>query len=346
MNKTVFDKLADGTAVEQYTLYSGGISCEILTYGGTVRSLKVPDKNGNVVDVMLGFDSINGYVGQDGYIGALVGRYANRIGGSSFQLGGKNYALYSNDGKNHLHGGKNGFDKQIWQVEAATENTLKLALFSPDGQEGYPGNLQVKVTYTLCNNALTVEYRAQSDRDTICNLTNHAYFNLSGHSSGTAEDNFIQIFADYYTPTDSESITTGEIAKVDNTPMDLRKPLKIGQYADSEFQQLKWAGGYDHNWCINGEAGTMRHAATAWAEDTGIMMKTYTDQAGVQFYCGNYINNFPKGKGGADYVKRSGFCLETQCYPDTPNHSNFPSAVLKAGEVYSHKTTYAFEIKE
>ena len=346
MNKTIFDKLPDGTVVEQYTLNSGAISCEVLTFGGILRSLKLPDKNGNVTDVLLGFDDIEGYIGQDGYIGALVGRYANRIGDSSFELNGKAYPLYSNDGKNHLHGGKNGFDKQIWQVNCVTENSIELQLFSPDGQEGYPGNLQVKVNYTLADNALSIEYSAKSDADTICNLTNHAYFNLSGHSSGSAEDNLIQIFADYYTPTDSESITTGEIASVDGTPMDLRIPVEIGKFADGDFEQIKWAGGYDHNWCINGETGTLRPAATAKSKKTGIVLKTFTDQPGVQFYCGNYIDNFPKGKNGVDYVKRSGFCLETQCYPDTPHHSNFPSAVLKAGEIYIHKTVYAFEIEK
>ena len=345
MNKTVFDYLPDGTALEQYTLKSGDISCEILTYGGILKSLVMPDKNGVKTDVLLGFDSVDAYKNQDGYIGALVGRYANRIGGSSFELNGKTYNLHNNDGKNHLHGGINGFDKQIWQVEEATDNVLTLALFSPDGQEGYPGNLQVKVTYTLCNNALSIDYWAQSDGDTICNLTNHAYFNLSGHNFDTAEDNYIQINADFYTPTDKESITTGEIAPVDGTPMDLRNSVKIGQHADDAFVQLKWAGGYDHNWCINGEAGALRLAAVAESEITGIVMKTYTTQPGIQFYSGNYINNFPKGKNGAEYKKRSGFCLETQCYPDTPHHSNFPSAVLMAGEVYTHKTVYSFEIR-
>lgn len=270
MDKTVFDYLPDGTAVEQYTLKNGYLSCEILTYGGILKSLAVPDINGNMTDIVLGFDSIETYSKQDGYIGALIGRYANRIGAGRFELNGKIYELYNNDGNNHLHGGAAGFDKQIWQVEKATDNMLVLTLFSPDGQEGYPANLSVRVTYTLGTDALTIDYYAKSDADTICNLTNHAYFNLSGHDNGTAEDNFIQINADFYTPTDKESITTGEIAAVDNTPMDLRKPLRIGDYADKDFLQLKLAGGYDHNWCINGENGTLRFAASAKSEDTGI----------------------------------------------------------------------------
>ena len=198
-----------------------------------------------MTDIVLGFDSIETYSKQDGYIGALIGRYANRIGAGRFELNGKIYELYNNDGNNHLHGGAAGFDKQIWQVEKATDNMLVLTLFSPDGQEGYPANLSVRVTYTLGTDALTIDYYAKSDADTICNLTNHAYFNLSGHDNGTAEDNFIQINADFYTPTDKESITTGEIAAVDNTPMDLRKPLRIGDYADKDFLQLKLAGGYE-----------------------------------------------------------------------------------------------------
>ena len=343
MEKKIFDILPDGTQVEQYTLQNGHISCEILTYGATVRSIKVPDKNGNITDVLLGFDTIQGYMQQDGYIGAVVGRYANRIGGSSFELEGKKYQLFNNDGKNHLHGGKVGFDKQIWQVKSATEDTITLGLFSPDGQEGYPGNMDVQVVYTLQNNSLKIEYTAQCDQNTICNLTNHAYFNLSGHNGTTAQENIIQINADFYTPTDSESITTGQILPVENTPMDLRTPLKISKFADSDFEQLKLAGGYDHNWCINGQAGVLRHAVTAKAEDTGIVMKTYTDQPGVQFYSGNYLDGCPRGKDGAEYAKRSGFCLETQCYPDTPHHSNFPSAVLKAGQTYKHTTIYAFE---
>lgn len=346
MNKSVFGYMPDGTAVEQYTLNSDGISCKILTYGGALRSLSVPDKDGNTVDVLLGFDSLEAYMQQDCYIGALVGRCANRIGGSSFELNGKTYNLYSNNGRNHLHGGKTGFDKQVWKVEDATDSMLVLSLFSPDGQEEYPGNLAVKVTYTLADNALTIDYWAQSDADTICNLTNHAYFNLSGHNSGTTEDTLIQINADYYTPTDSESIPTGEIVAVENTPMDLRTPLKTGLYADSDFAQLKLAGGYDHNWCINGTAGQLRFAASAKAEDTGIVMKTYTTQPGMQLYGGNFIQNIPAGKDGTEYVKRSGFCFETQNYPDAVHHSNFPSAVLKAGEIYSHRTVYKFETEK
>ena len=344
--KVVFGKMPDGTLVDMYTLKSDTASCKIITYGGALHSFTIADKNGTPVDVLLGFDNIEDYMTQDAYIGALIGRYANRIGKSQFELNGQDYPLFANDGQNHLHGGKTGFDKQIWQVKQYDESKIVLALSSEDMQEGYPGKLDVTVTYSLEGRQLSIDYSAVCDKDTICNLTNHAYFNLSGHNSGTIEDNYIQINADFYTPTDSESITTGEIAAVDNTPMDLRIPLQIGKYADSSFEQLKLAGGYDHNWIVKGNAGTPRLAATAKSETSGITLKTYTTQPGIQFYSGNYLGNTPCGKGGAVYKKRSGFCLETQCYPDTVHHKNFPSAILKAGEVYSHKTVYSFEIEK
>ena len=344
MQPVIFGRMEDGSVVEMYTLKTETAECEILTYGGALRSLKVLDKNNNMVDVLLGFDTMEDYIKQDGYIGALVGRYANRIGNSCFELNGKQYQLYANDGKNHLHGGKVGFDKQLWNVKSATEDTLVLTLFSEDGNEGYPGNLNVTVTYHLNGSDLSIEYNAVSDADTVCNLTNHAYFNLSGHSNGSIEDNTICIFADYYTPTYAESITTGEIASVENTPMDLRNHIEIGKYADSDFEQLKLAGGYDHNWVLNGEAGVLRLVAEAKSKATGIIMKTFTTQPGIQFYSGNYLDGCPNGKNGAVYKKRSGFCLETQCYPDTVHHKNFPSTILKAGEVYSHKTVYSFSL--
>lgn len=226
-----FGVLPDGTAVEQYTLRAGALSCDIITYGGALRALRVPGRDGRSVDVLLGFDTLEDYRRQDKYIGALIGRFANRIGGSRFTLDGTDYALTANDGpKNHLHGGPVGFDKQVWAVESAAENALTLALFSPDGQEHYPGNLSVRVTYTLKEDGLTIDYRAESDRDTVCSLTNHAYFNLAGHGSGPVLDQMIRIFADRYTPTDSASIPTGVIAPVDGTPMDLRRLTAIGAH--------------------------------------------------------------------------------------------------------------------
>ncbi len=342
MKSSLFGVLPDGSTVEEYTLQSGKIACKIITYGGILRSLTVPNECGDPVDVVLGFDSLEDYQKQDKYIGALIGRYANRIGRSEFTLGEQTYSLCSNDGQNHLHGGLCGFDKQVWSVKAAADDMLELTLHSPDGQEGYPGNLQVNVTYRLVDQSLVISYSAVSDRDTLCNLTNHAYFNLSGHDSGIVDDHTINICADYYTPTDKQSIPVGLIQAVDDTPMDMRAPIRIGDNVNSAYEQIHWAGGYDHNWVISGEIGDLRLAAVAHSSDTGITMKTHTTQPSIQFYTGNYLDGCPIGKNGAKYGKRSGFCLETQCYPDAPHHTNFPPAMIKASEVYHHVTVYSF----
>lgn len=335
-----FGTMPDGTPVEEITLQCGALSCAILTYGGALRSLTVPDRKGNPVDILLGFDRLEDYRAQDSYLGALVGRYANRIGDSRFSLNGVEYPLAANNGKNHLHGGLVGFDKQVWTVEACSQNALTLTLSSPDGQEGYPGNLQVRVTYTLTEDALTLDYQAQCDQDTLCNLTNHAYFNLNGHQSGPVGEQYIQIFADAYTPTDTGSIPTGEIAPVEGTPMDLRQGRKIGEHVDDDFAQLTLAGGYDHNWVLAQAPRELTSAAKAWSEETGVVLEALTTLPGIQFYSGNYLDGCPAGKGGAPYDKRWGFCLETQFFPDSPNRPNFPSAVLKAGETYRHQTVY------
>ena len=340
-----FGTMPDGTPVEEITLQKGALSCSILTYGGAVRALTVPDREGNPVDVALGFDTLADYRKQDKYIGALVGRYANRIGGASFTLGGTEYRLAANNGPNHLHGGLAGFDKQVWKIEEQTDSALTLSLYSTDGQEGYPGNLDVRVTYTLTEEGLSIDYVAQCDRDTQCNLTNHTYFNLAGHASGPVTEQYIQLFATYYTPAVPGSIPTGEIAPVEGTPMDLRNGLPIGQRSDEDFPQLVMAGGYDHNWVIDGEAGTLRRAARAWCPETGIALEAWTTQPGVQFYAGNFLDGCPAGKGGAPYDKRWGFCLEAQHFPDSPHHANFPTTVLRAGEQYHERTEYRFSIE-
>ena len=341
-----FGTMPDGTEVELISLAQGALACRILTYGGAIQSLTAPDRTGEPVDVVLGFDSLEDYRAQDKYIGALIGRYGNRIGGASFSLNGREYPLAANDGDvNHLHGGLQGFDKQVWRVEALSDASLTLALDSPDGQEGYPGGLSVQVTYTLTGEGLAIDYRARSDRDTLCNLTNHAYFNLSGHGSGPVAGQVVQLFASRYTPTVPGSIPTGELSPVEGTPMDLRQGLPIGQRVDEDFPQLTMAGGYDHNWCIDGADGSLRLAARAWSGETGISMETWTTQPGVQFYSGNYLDGCPAGKGGAPYAKRWGFCLETQHYPDSPHHPNFPSTVLPAGEEYRQRTEYRFAVR-
>lgn len=337
-----FGALPDGQRVEEIVLRSADAACSILTYGGALRTLTVSDRRGRAVDIVLGYDRLEDYLVQDKYLGALIGRYANRIDDSRFVLGEREYPLRANDGKNHLHGGPVGFDKQIWTVEALSGDSLTLSLGSPDGQEGYPGNLEVQVTYTLTSGELTLDYRAVCDRDTLCNLTNHAYFNLSGHQSGPVEGQYVQIFADAYTPTDEGSIPTGAVEPVEGTPMDLRRGEKIGAHADDPFPQLTLAGGYDHNWVLSGEPGPMGLAARAWSEETGIVLETLTTLPGIQFYSGNYLDGSPAGKGGAPYARRWGFCLETQVFPDAPHHPNFPSAVLAAGEEYRQKTVYRF----
>lgn len=341
-----FGIMPDGTTIERYTLTAGALSCDIITFGGSLQSLRVPDREGRPVDVLLGFDTLEPYRTHGKSFGALVGRFANRIGGARFPLDGTVYPLVANDhGVNHLHGGGLGYNRRVWKAGPASDSALTLSLFSPNGEEGYPGDLLVQVTYTLTAEGLTIAYQAKSDRDTVCNLTNHAYFNLSGHDSGPVLDQTIQLLADRYTPTDARSIPTGELAPVDGTPMDLRRPTPIGAHIDEAFVQLVQAGGYDHNWIPSGEAGSLRPIARAASPATGISMEVLSTLPGVQFYTGNYLAGCPAGKGGAAYADRWGFCLETQSFPDTPNHENFPSCVLHPGEVYRALTVYRFGLE-
>jgi len=346
-NRRIFGHMPDGTPVEELTLRAGELyTCRIVTYGGAVRSLVVPDRDGRPVDVVLGFDTLEDYRTQDKYIGALVGRYANRIGGARFALNGVEHTLYANDGGNSLHGGLVGFDKQVWTVEELSGSSVTLSLISPDGQEGYPGTLEVRATYALEGSTwegggiLRISYWAKSDRDTVCSLTNHSYFNLSGHDSGSVEGQYIRLFSSHYTPVGPGSIPTGELAPVDGTPMDLRRAQKIGEHINDGFDQLTMAGGYDHNWILTPQNGFL--AAMAYAEDTGIAMSAHTTLPGVQFYTGNFLSGCPRGKGGAAYGDRQGFCLETQFYPDSPNKPGFPSCVLRAGEPFQSWTSYRF----
>lgn len=341
-NRTLFATMPNGDLVEELTLRCGALCCSILTYGGAIRSLVVPDKDGNPVDVVLGFDTMEDYMAQTCYIGALIGRFGNRINQGKFTLGGVDYTLAVNNGPNHLHGGDIGFDKQIWTVEDLTDNQAVLSLVSPDGQEHYPGTLTVIVTYTLTEDGLSISYHANTDADTLCNLTNHCYFNLSGHDSGPVDDQTICIKAQAYTPTDAVSIPTGEIASVEGTPMDLRTPVALGAHWDDDFQQLTFAHGYDHNWVLDGTPGQLRHVATAHSPVTGITMEVHTTTPGMQLYTGNFLDGCPLGKGGAPYANRWAYALETQNFPDAPNHENFPSAVLKPGQEYKEETVYKF----
>ena len=343
VNITPFSALPDGGEARCVALSGGGLEAEVLTYGGALRSLRVPSRRGPL-DVALGFDSLEAYRAQTGFCGAIVGRCANRIGGSRFTLGGREYLLPKNDGENHLHGGPAAFDKRIWTIEDVTDSRLVLSLVSADGDAGYPGRLDVRVTYTLADGALAIDYRAVSDADTVCNLTSLAYFNLSGHGSGPVSAQRVSIFGDAYTPTDAALIPTGAIEPVEGTPMDLRAGVVIGEGADVPFEALRLAGGFDQNWAVSGEAGTLRPAARAVSDETGVCMDVLTTQPGVQFYSGNGMDGFPRGKGGAPYARRWGFCLETQAFPDAVNHPNFPSPVLKKGAEYHHRTVFRFSL--
>ncbi len=335
-----FGATANGAPVTRYLLTDGAISVSILDLGGAIQSCVVPDRGGKPVDIALGYDTVAAYEAQDKYMGALIGRCANRIAHASFSLGGQDYALLANNGANHLHGG-NGFDKRLWHAVPLADG-LTLTLHSPDGDEGYPGALDVTVSYTLADGALTLDYRAASSADTLCNLTNHVYWNLAGHASGAVLPQSVRLAATHFTPADAQSIPTGALAPVEGTPMDLRVPTPIGRGIDSDFEQLRFGGGYDHNWAVDGADGTLRDAAQAHADETGITLAVQTTLPGVQFYTGNFLEGCPIGKDGTIYGNRTGFCLETQFYPDAIHHADFPQPVLRAGEVYHHTTVFRF----
>ena len=346
VSKQTFGITSEGNTVSLYTLTNkNNMSITISTFGGTLVSVEVPDKKGALTDVVLGYDDLASYEKQDKYIGALIGRCGNRIAKGQFHLNNNDYQLYCNNGNNHLHGGKIGFDKKVWDAQVSNDQ-LKLTYISQAGEEGYPGTLTVTVTYTLSeDNTISIDYHATSDADTICNLTNHAYFNLSGYNSGTILDQKIQLFADSYTVADQESLPTGEIAPVENTPLDLRQPTRIGDHIDDDFAQLQFAGGFDHNWVINDYDGTLKKAAWAYAEDTGITLTASTTLPGIQFYSGNYLDDAPSGKKGSTIAKRCGFCLESQYFPNALKNLNFLQPILKAGQVYHEVTNYQFGIK-
>lgn len=336
-----FGTTRDGRAVDEVILDNGTLRCSILTCGAALRSLMVPGREGPV-DVVLGFDTVEDYEAQDKFMGAVVGRYANRIAGGRFSLEGQAYQLACNDGENHLHGGPTGFFSKVWKAEPRGESGAAFSCESEDMEEGYPGNLRVSVTYRLEKSGLVLEYRAVTDRTTLCNLTNHAYFNLSGHNAGGAMDQKLTLYAERYTPVGPGSIPTGELAPVEGTPMDFRTPAVIGDRIDQPFRQLELCSGYDHNWVVDGEPGTLRPAALLESGKTGIRMAVETTLPGVQFYAGNYMAGCPAGKDGAPYGRRDAVCLETQFFPDTPNHPGFPPCVLRPGEVWSHETVFRF----
>lgn len=350
ITKKIFSSNENEHNVYLYTLEnSNGMKVSITNYGGTITSCVVPDKDNNLVDVVLGYDSLDNYINGDKFFGALIGRFGNRIKNGKFTLNGKEYSLLTNDGPNHLHGGKIGFHRVIWDasIDEEKENTLHLSYLSKDGEEGYPGNLKVTVTYVLTNdNSIEINYSAVCDADTIVNLTNHSYFNLAGHASGNVLDQELMINADNFTVTDKFSIPTGEIRPVKGTPMDFTSGKKIGQDINADYEQLSFGHGFDHNWVLNSNGDINVKSAHAVCHSTGITLDMYTNQPGVQFYSANFLDGSDIGKENATYGFRNAFCLETQHFPDCINHKDFASPILKAGETYNHKTIYKFSTEK
>jgi len=344
-----FQQTIDGKPSNLYVLKNSNIVAAITNYGARVVSLLVPDKNGKMTDVVVGFDNVNDYTqGSDTYFGAIVGRYGNRIAKGKFELDGKEYTLPTNNGPNSLHGGDTGFSRKVWDAQQLNDSTLQLTYVSKDGEEGYPGTLTAKVTYTVMGNqGLKIDYHATTDKKTVVNLTNHSYFNLNGEGSGTINNHLMMINADKFTPVDSTLIPTGNLESVANTPLDFRSPTAIGaRINDTSSVQLKYGKGYDHNFVINPTNDSLTKAAEVMGDQSGIVMDVYTDQPGMQFYGGNFMDGSHTIKGGKKDNYRTAFCLETQHYPDSPNHPDFPSTTLSPGEVYKTTTIYEFSVKQ
>ena len=345
-----FGKLKDGTEAQAYTLKnSQGLTATFTNYGGRLVSLLVPDKNGKLVDVVTGFQDAGAFErSTEPYFGATIGRFGNRIAKGKFSLDGKEYTLFTNNGPNTLHGGKKGFQDVVWEASQPDARTLVLRYLSKDMEEGFPGNLQVKVTYSLTdNNELKMDYEATTDKKTVVNLTNHAFFNLNGEGSGTILNHSLQVHADSYTPVDATLIPTGKIAPVAGTPFDFRKPEKIGARIGQSDEQLKNGGGYDHNYVLNAAPGEDLHpAATAIGDKSGIRMDVLTQEPGLQFYSGNFMQGKNTFKGGAKDDYRTAFCLETQHFPDAPNQPQFASTVLEPGDRYKTSSVYKFSVEK
>ncbi len=349
ITKASFGKLADGAAVDIYTLKNAaGMEAAITTYGGRIVSLKTVGRDGKFADVVLGFDNLEGYLGDNPYFGALVGRYGNRIAKGHFKLDGKDYKLAVNNGVNSLHGGLKGFDKVLWTGREVPggDPSLELTYVSKDGEEGYPGTLTQKVTYTLtAANELKIDYSATTDQDTVVNVTNHSYFNLAGQGQGDVLGHVVQLSAAKFTPVDAGLIPTGELKSVEGTPFDFRQPTAIGARINAADEQIKLGGGYDHNFVVDGTPGTLRPVARVTEPVSGRVLEVSTTEPGVQFYTGNFLDGTVKGKGGVAYAKRSGFCLETQHFPDSPNHPDFPTTTLKPGAEYKSTTLFKFSVQ-
>jgi aldose 1-epimerase len=344
VTRTQTATLVGGKPVEVFTLTNAaGTEVRAITYGGIITSWRVPDRRGQLADIVLGYDDPAAYVKNNSpHFGAIVGRYGNRIAKARFALDGRTYPLAANNGVNHLHGGTQGFDKVLWQGEALRGGTgVAFTRTSADGEEGYPGNLKVRVTYTLSDkNELVVAYEATTDKPTIVNLTQHTYFNLAGHGSGDILGHVLRINADRYTPVDETLIPTGELASVDKTPFDFRRPTAIGARIRSEHPQIQFGRGYDHNWVLARSGAGLALAADVYESTSGRTLQVQTTEPGVQFYSGNFLDGTITGKDGRVYQARSGFCLETQHFPDSPNQPTFPSTTLRPGETYRSRTVF------
>jgi aldose 1-epimerase len=351
VHKARFGKMPDGTPVEIYTLRnSRGMEARILTYGGIVQSLQLPDKNGKFADVVLGFDKLQSYLTNSPYFGALIGRYGNRIANGQFTLDGQTYTLATNNGSNHLHGGLKGFDKVVWTakpVHTFYGYGLELTYLSKDGEEGYPGNLKVTAVYVVTDkNELLLQFTATTDKDTVVNLTHHSYFNLAGQGNSNILEHVVFINADQTTPVDGGLIPTGKFADVAGTPFDFRTPTAIGERINDPDPVLQYGPGYDHNWVLNKVSGEEVMAARVFEPTSGRVMEVYTTEPGLQFYTGNFLDGTIKGKNGKVYQYRSAFCMEPQHFPDSPNHPNFPSVELKPGETYRSTIIYRFSVEQ
>jgi aldose 1-epimerase len=338
---------ANGKSVFSYVLTNNnGVEAKLTNYGATLISLKVPDRNGKFDDVVLGYDDLQGYLNTKAFIGASIGRYGNRIAGAKFVLNGKTCTLAKNDGDNSLHGGVKGFDKVVWDAadaSSAAGQAVQFTYVSKDGEEGYPGNLTIKVTYTLTPaNEVKIDYVVSTDADTVQNLTNHSYFNLA--AKGDILSHELKLEADRFTPINGGLIPTGELRSVAGTPFDFRTSTVVGARIGQDEEQLKLGGGYDHNWVLNGELGKLHPAAEVFESTTGRVMKVSTTEPGIQFYSGNFLGGEP-GKGGKPNAYRTGLCLETQHFPDSPNQASFPTTTLKAGQTYKTTTIYAFSTR-
>src|SRR5471030_29249 len=349
-----FGKTNDGTPVEQYILRnSHGLQATVITYGATLQSLKVPDRNGKAEDIVLGFDNVQGYQAGTAYFGATIGRYGNRLANGAFELDGQHYQVPKNDGPNSLHGGTQGFDKHVWKAEPSkTDDSVGVTLtyLSKDGEMGFPGNIKTEVTYSLTEkNELRIEYKASTDKPTVLNLTNHSYFNLAGAGNGDVLKQLVTLHADHYTPVNDKLIPTGELLAVSGTPMDFTQPTAIGKNIKADHPQLKFAepkqGGFDFNWALDAEGDVGQLAADVLDPASGRRLQLYTTEPGVQFYTSNFLDGTVKGKAGKVYPHWGAFTLETQHYPDSPNQSNFPSTRLDPGKTYTKSTLFKFSTK-